>query len=1001
MPDRPPHQDAPDIAPASSPEAARLLADVGEDVEAAGNRPFRLDSQQGAWWVRDGKVEVFAQPEAPGLSDGPRTHVATIGAGGLLLSLGVDRTPGHGPSGDGGGSPIGLLAVGHPDTRLSRLSIGALMELARQPEAAPVLVRLLEGWLRELPRELLRDRRPPKQFQALEPGREIRLTEERHAARAHKGVAWVRHLEGSSRYLGREELVIEPEDVLLPLSEETWLISAAGTRISCVESSFLLRSGGLWSGLDRYHRLFLDLVRLVLEETETSEREQLQRKVELDLRTLEAAHTRLGSVLESAERREVEIDQGADLLFAACRRVGEAAGIRFEKPPAGDGELPVRHHLRRIAAASRVRHRRVVLRDDWWRRDNGPLLGFRSRDEGEAARAPVALLPVSARGYELLDPRDGSRTAIDGPVAERLEGEAVMFYPPLPERPLRLRDLAAAALRGSRRDLRTLLAMGILGGLLALLVPLLTGHLFGNVIPASDRSQLLQVTLALVVGALAGAGFHVTRSIAVLRMSGKIDGSLQAAVWDRLMALPVPFFRGYSVGDLADRVMGVDAIRELLTGHVATSLLGAVFSVFSFALLFYFSGPLALVATGLVAVLALAVLLFSYFQLRHQREMSERRGKVASLLFGLIHGIAKIRVAGAEHRAYGLWAEGFSRQRRSAIAARRIANLQGGWNAAYGVVTTMGLFAMVAISQRASLPASTFLAFLAAFGQFQSAALSVIGLIPRLLATVPTYERLRPILQAVPETDPTKTPVADLRGELEFSHVSFRYRADGPQILDEVSFHARPGEFIALVGPSGAGKSTCLRLILGFESPDAGSIYFDGQDLPSLDLASLRAQIGVVLQGSKPAAGTLFTNIVGSRNLTVEDAWEALRMTGLEEDVKALPMGLHTVVSEDASTFSGGQLQRILIARAIVHRPRILLFDEATSALDNPTQEHVTQSLDRLKATRVVVAHRLSTVRNADRIYAMQRGAVVESGGFEELMAQRGVFWQLARRQLQ
>jgi ATP-binding cassette subfamily C protein len=979
-------------------ELAELLTAAGEEMEAAGDRPFRLDAGDGAWLVEAGKVEVFASPEADG-AEGPRTHVATVGAGRLLLSLRPGRAGGPFPA---AGSPlepgIALVAVGHPETHLRKLSLAALKELARRHEAVPGLARLVDEWVRELPRELLQDR-PPKRFHALEAGKEVHLMEPASAARALKGVTWVRHLEGSSRFLGRQELSIEPEDELLPLTEETWLVTAGSARLSCVETGMLLRSGGLWGGLARYHGLVLRYLALVIEEAREAERARLRHRTELDRRTMEAAHARLASVLALAEPVAAEVAEGADPLLAACRLVGESQGLRFEKPPEEEARPSARHRLAQIAARSRVRHRRVILRDDWWRRDNGPLLGFVAVEDGERGRSPVALLPVSSTRYELVDPSDGRRVRVDRTVAESLEGEAVMFYTPLPERPVGLRDLGAAALRGRRRDLGMLVLMGVGGGLLALLVPLLTGYLFGGVIPGSDRRQLLQVTLALVVGALAGAGFQITRSIAVLRLSGKMDGSLQAAVWDRLVALPIPFFRSYSVGDLADRALGIDAIRELLTGHVVSSLLGAVFSLFSFGLLFYYDWPLALLASALVALLGAVATLFGYLQLRHQREYSKRRGEVASLLFGLIHGIGKLRVAGAEGRAYGLWAEGFSRQRRSAIAARRLANLQSGWTAGYGLLTAGGLFAMVVLADPADLPASEFLAFFAAFGQFQSAALSVIALFPGLLAAVPTYERLRPILAAAPEVDPTKAPAGEISGEIELGHVHFRYQPDGPLILDDVSIRARPGEFIALVGPSGAGKSTCLRLILGFEKPEAGSIYFDGQDLPSLDLASVRRQIGVVLQASRPMAGDIFSNIVGSRNLTLDDAWEAARMAGIEEDIRALPMGMHTIISEDAGTFSGGQLQRLLIARAIVHRPRILLFDEATSALDNPTQEHVTRSLEGLKATRIVVAHRLSTIQNADRIYVFDRGRVVEAGGYLELLEREGLLTRLAARQ--
>jgi len=647
----------------------------------------------------------------------------------------------------------------------------------------------------------------------------------------------------------------------------------------------------------------------------------------------------------------------------------------------------------------------VILRDDWWRHDNGPLLGFLG-GEGEARR-PVALLPAAPGSYELVDPqaddRQGGaarRRPVGAAVAESLAGDATMFYPPLPAGPLRPRDLLAFALKGRRRDLATILAMGVGGGLLALLLPIVTGAVFGTIIPSADRSRLLAMTLALVASALAGAAFQVTRSIAVLRLGGRIDGRLQSAVWDRLLALPVSFFRRFTVGDLAVRSLGVDAIRELLTGNVLTSFLAVIFSLASFALLFYYSWRLALLATGLIVVLTGVTAALIYLQLRYQRDILDLQGRLASLLFGLIGGIDKLHLGGAEERAFALWAERFAEQRRWTIRAQRSANLQAAFAAVYGVSTSLALFAAVGLSSRADLPVGDFLAFNAAFGQFLSAALSALAILSSILALVPIYERLEPILTTPREVDAAKVEAGELAGAIEFSHVSFHYQEDGPLILDDVSFRAAPGEFVALVGPSGAGKSTCLRLLLGFESPSSGSIYFDGQDIASLSIHSVRRQLGVVLQTGRPMVGDIYSNIVGSAHLPLEDAWEAARMAGLEEDIRAMPMGMHTVVSEGAGTFSGGQKQRLLIARAVVRRPRIILFDEATSALDNRTQQMVSESLARLKATRIVIAHRLSTIAGADRIYVVDGGRVVESGTYRELLASGGLFARLAARQL-
>ena len=949
----------------------RMQALHGDEVRLGANTPLPLDSQGTIWLVEEGTVEVFAVSRD---GTGPRTHLRTAEQGQVVCEAPLD------------GSRFSLLAVGHTGTRLRRL------------DPAGDLAGLLDGWIQGLLAGNLRAA-APKVFEELRPGSETLLPEAGRAARPREGVAWVRHLEGESRLMGEEALAIR-NGALVPVPEGLWLVSAGESRIAASATADLLRQKGLWEGLSRFHELCLEYVALQLERNERQERERLGRKADLDRATLRGAYAQLASVLQPQELAGPGMEETSDPLLAACRLVGQAQGIVIRSRPETQGGIRQGDLLTRICEASRVRARRVILREDWWRRDNGPLVAFRTLDEERKVRRPVALLPTSPRSYDLVDPVERTRTPVDAAVSESLSGEGYMLYPPLPERPVGKGDLLRMALRDRKDDLGAIVLMGVCGGLLGLFVPILTGQVFGNVIPAADRGQLMQITLALIVAAVASAAFQVTRSVAVLRLGGKVDGTVQAAVWDRLLSLPASFFRQYTVGDLANRSMGIDTIRNLLMGNVLTSVLAAVFSLFSFALLFWYSWRLALLATGLILVLAGITGGLTWLQLRHQRELQVLQGRMSGLLFGLINGVAKLRVAGAEARAYARWAEGFAEQRRRTLAAQRAVNAQTAFNAVYGVLASLVIFAVAGFSAGASLPLGEFLAFNAAFGQFLSSTLAMVGVLSSLLVLIPVYERLSPILQTVPEVDESKAEPGELAGDIEFSHVSFRYQEDGPLILDDVSFRARPGEFIALVGPSGAGKSTCLRLILGFERPVSGSIYFDGQDLASLAVQSVRRQIGVVLQSGRPMAGSIFSNIVGSSNLGIGDAWEAARMAGLEEDIKAMPMGMHTVISEGAETFSGGQKQRILIARAIVHRPRIVLFDEATSALDNRTQDVVSRSLERLKATRIVIAHRLSTIQNADRIYVFENGRVVEEGTYLELIQRGGAFSRLAERQI-
>jgi NHLM bacteriocin system ABC transporter ATP-binding protein len=973
-----------------------------EPLVLTGSSPLRLDTSTALWLVEAGRIELFAVEAAAGT----RSHLATATAGHLLFGLAaIDGA--RQPAGAGLDRPatvlggVGLLAVAAPTGQLRRLEVGEMRRLALEPALREPLGALLDGWLGLVAGGLAAGR-GPRAFAELRPGVEVDLDAAGRAVRPRAGVVWVRQLSGSSELLGRPELTLAAGE-LSPVAADSWLIAAAPSRLAVTGSAELLAGDDLWPALERFHGQLLTILSERREAHQRLERARLARKTALDHQLLRGAYAKLVAVLAARPPAGTSFEETAATavpLLATCRLVARAHGMPFRGRPESGAGGRSGEHLASLCAAARVRYRRVILRDSWWRRDNGPLIGFRQPPPGEGAAQPVALLPSSRTSYDMVDPAAGRRVAVDEAVAEGLGAEGFMLYKPLPERPVTARDLLRAALAGSRGDLWTLALMGVASGLLALLVPIVTGQIFGRVIPDADRPGLLQLTLVLVVSALAASAFQLTRSFAVVRLSARIEGSVQAAVWDRLLSLPVAFFRRFTVGDLADRSLGIERIRELFTANVTSSILSAVFSVFSFGLLFYYSWQLALVATALVAALMVTTAALTWLQLRHQRDLLALQGKIATLLLGLIRGVSKLRVAAAEERAFSRWAERFAEQRRHSMRARRIANAQSAVGAAYGVLTSLALFAMVTWSSGAGLPVGEFLAFNAAFGQFLAAALATVSLLSSLLALVPIYERLQPILAAPPEVDADKVDAGELAGEVEFSHVTFRYDEHGPLVLDDLTFHAAAGEFIALVGPSGSGKSTCLRLVLGFERPEAGSIYFDGQDLAALGIQSVRRQIGVVMQHSRLAAGNIFSNIVGGSKLSLDDAWEAARMAGIEEDIRAMPMGMHTMVSEGGETFSGGQKQRLLIARAIVNRPRILLFDEATSALDNRTQEVVSRSLEGLKTTRIVIAHRLSTIANASRIYVIDAGRVVETGSYRELAGGGGIFAELARRQL-
>lgn len=543
----------------------------------------------------------------------------------------------------------------------------------------------------------------------------------------------------------------------------------------------------------------------------------------------------------------------------------------------------------------------------------------------------MALLPVSSKRYVLVDPLRQTRTPITGNIAAALNPAAYAFYRPFSERPLTPSDVVKFGFRGGSRDLSTLALVGIAGSLLALIAPIATSTLVETILPGGDPSQLLQLAGVLMVAALTTTLFRLTQSFAILRLEGRMDAMLQAAVWDRLLGLPAAFFRQNSAGDLATRALGISAIRGLLTGATVQSLFGVVFSLSSFALLFYYDVQLALLATVLTVVILSAVMLTSYLQFRYQRFLPGTQARISGLVFQLLAGISKLRVAGVETRAFALWAEEFMEQKRIILKAGNMANIRATFDSIAPIASLMAIITMIMYSRQTTLSTAAFLGFNAAFAQFMAAISSMNAVLTSVLNIVPLYENVQPILDTSPEVDGTKSDPGELSGDIEINHLSFRYQPDGPLVLDDISLRVEPGEFVAIVGPSGSGKSTLFRLLLGFGTPEAGSISYDGQALAGLNIQPVRHQIGSVLQHGKLLPADILTNIVGAAQLTMEDAWEAARLAGLEEEIRLMPMGMQTIVSEDAGTFSGGQRQRLMIARAIVSKPRILLLDQPES----------------------------------------------------------------------
>jgi ATP-binding cassette subfamily C protein len=671
-----------------------------------------------------------------------------------------------------------------------------------------------------------------------------------------------------------------------------------------------------------------------------------------------------------------------------------------------------------LALAGGMRSRRILLDAAWWKQAAVPMLARvadrRSQSrEGEpvfnassaAGTGWVALLPRARGGYRMLttfpDPQAIEEWEVNEATAQRLAPFAFTFYERFAARALRPADIARFALRHGGRDLGLLLLAGLAAALVGLLTPAATGWLIDRAIPTADTIAVGGIVAALAIAGVALISLDILRSFAVLRFEARIGVAMQAALVDRVVSAPASFFRAFSSGDLALRMGSVNTVQRAITGSTIETFATSIFLLANLGLMLAYSPALTLAASGIVTLVVAVSASLGLMRLRIGPRLEALDGKLSAMGYEIFTGIAKLRAAAAEGRVFEQWYAKYDAYRDANRDSTRLSNYE---TVALSLLQPAATILVLWLAWKLSADSATRLST-GGFVAFHAALFALLGGVHSLVSTTlavvnlkPIWDRARPILDTPPEDAGGRRERHEPAGAISLSNVSFAYPGGDP-VLTSIDLEVRAGEFLAIVGPSGSGKSTLLRLLLGFETPTTGSVRYDGKDLAGLDLRHLRSRLGTVLQAGKLWAGDLRTNILGAANLEVEDAWDAARRAGLAADIEAMPMGLYTVVGEGLSTLSGGQRQRVLLARALVGKPRILLLDEATSALDNVSQATVLDELERLEATRIVIAHRLNTVRGADRIVVLDGGKIVEQGTFEELSEHRGAFSAMLARQ--
>ena len=969
---------------------AELAARSGTSVPCAGNLPVELDDPDNAWFIDRGAVDLFLLEFKDGMEHAPPQHLLRCQSGRLLPGVAPDEQDDYQKD-----TTLRLIAKGLPGTLLKRLPASLLSEVDPAD-----LAEQTDTWLTAITKGLSRFvSHLPRPTALAEPG--LTQTLAPCTLSVQRGVVWVSEESGSSTLfmdmIDQAQLAEAsgPHQAVIPLTRTSWLTLFKEATVSGKSTETLARQGMLPSALASFHSVAFNLERLNRRLAVVDDA-NLERERTTSRRTAEnAARQRLFNIYDLPIDRDAKVEDTA--LPDALQIIGRHEGIDFRIPaPSRPSDSPI--GLVDILDASGVRARRVRFKDEgaWWRGDSNALLAFRSED-GQ----PIALLPGMFGRYREIDPVSKRSVRVTADRAGALEEEAWMFYRPLPSGKVKPADLLGIALHGSGANLLRLVMAGLPGGLIKLLPALALGFVANHIVAGGSAGALYTVAVSLAGFGLIGALLQLLQSSALMRFEGRSASRVEAAFWDRLMRLPPKILHRQPAGDLAMSGMTFQNVRDDLQGVIADSLLSVIFLLPVFGVIFFYDATLG----GIALVFSLASLLVTVVlglrQISPYGRMISAARRVTGRLFQIIGGIAKLRVENAEGSAFAIWARDYREQKRAEVEMGALE----GHSRAFGdalpfLAGGVLLFAVVTVGD-GIVPIGDFLVVYTVFIVFQSAIARLGESFGTIAAMLPAFDQMRPLLSSIPETSDEGEPVERLGGDVLFDRISFRYDPDGPLILDDVTIHAHPGEFVAIAGESGAGKSTLFRLALGIDRPSAGAVYYDGRDLKSLNLKQVRRKIGSVPQSIGLHPQDLWDNLVSHHEkVAIDEVWSAARVAEIEDQIKGMPMGLMTMVGTRGSVLSGGESQRVTIARSVIGRPRIMLFDEATNWLDNESQAKVMRNLTALTSTRIVIAHRLSTLEKADRIYVMQAGKVVQSGSFSELMEVDGIFKDLVKRQV-
>ena len=716
--------------------------------------------------------------------------------------------------------------------------------------------------------------------------------------------------------------------------------------------------------------------------------EQIKLRSEKDGEALDEALKNVSAMIEGKKRRSFSDDR--EKIKSALDEILAYYGVRPRDIPHDVKEVD--DQIEYSCRQSGIMYRSVKLEKGWYRDAAGAMLG--RLKSGEV----VALLPDKLGRYGFFNPNTQKRVKLNRKTQEWFEEDAYCFYKPFPLKKIGIRDLIKYIF--STIDVSVIVyivAITLFATLVGMITPKITKILFSDVLESKSLQLLLSVACFYVCTSLSLLLIRGIKSLLMNRVSIQMDVSVQAATMARVLSLPPNFFKNYSSGEITSRAQSVNSLCTSLVQTFLSTGLTSLFSLLYITQVFVYAKELVVPALCVTIATLVFSVVSSLVQMKISEKQMELSGKMSGLTYQIITGVQKIKLSGSEKRVFARWLNHYSEEAKLTYNPPKFLLFNGVISTAISLV---GTIVMYFFAVQSNVSVADYTAFNSAYGMLSGALMSVAGIALTAARIKPVFEMAKPIMNAEPEISEGKQTVTKISGGIELSHVSFRYDVNSPLVVDDLSLKIKPGQYVAVVGKTGCGKSTLLRLLLGFEKPQKGAIYYDGRDIETVDLRSLRKKIGVVTQNGKLFQGDIYSNIVISAPyLSVDDAWKAAEVADIAEDIRKMPMGMHTIISEGAGGISGGQKQRLMIARAVAPNPKILMFDEATSALDNITQKKVSEALDGLKCTRIVIAHRLSTIKQCDRIIVLDGGKIAEDGTYDELLAKKGYFYELVERQ--